>query len=287
MGRILVFIAAIAIIAVVAFVLFTIVDCFRTSHREKVEQRRREEEERMRFIAECGGHSCDPFSAADKCKHSQKKKKKDRRSKKNGDENGFVGETDLSMDEWFSMKYPAIATKPCKRSNMFDEVCGSIAAIGSREASIRKFSNMLPQSYRDNLDAISIRITQISDKTDDDHILQTIESYRESIEKSTLNYIGLAGAPVRNESIIEAMAEIEDAIASVPSLLDSILASCYDQDSMNALIEAGSLKAIIEHNKMMFTGMGNTGEVQLGAVSDDLAGYDIAPEKKTKRHKHK
>lgn len=248
MGRFLVLVAAIAVIAIVVFVALTVVDCIRSSHRARIERRRREEEARIKAIESGAG-----FVSS----KSKKPKKKDKRHK--GTAIDSPGIAELSTKDWFSISYPSIATRPRGKVNIVGEAWEALAAQAAEERAISRFSSMLPRGYRGNLDTISARISQISDKTDDPYVLSTLESYRESVEKSTLNYVELAGAPVRSASIVEAMNEIEEAVASVPGALDSILASCYDKSSMSALIEAGSLKAVVEHNKMMFGNIGGGG----------------------------
>lgn len=248
MGRFLVLVVAIAVIAIVVFVVLTVVDCVRSSHRAKIERRRREEEARIKAIESGTGF------VSGKPKKSKKKDKKHK-----GAAIDSVGVGELSAKDWFSISYPSIATHPRGKGSVMGEAWEALAAQAAEERAISRFSSMLPRRYRGNLDTISARISQISDKTDDPYVLSTLESYRESVEKSTLNYVELAGAPVRSPSIVEAMNEIEEAVAAVPAALDSILASCYDKSSMSALIEAGSLKAVVEHNKMMFGGVGGNG----------------------------
>lgn len=262
MGRVIVFLAAVVVIAVVAFTVFTIVDCVRTSHRDKVEQRKLDRERQQKILDELG-------IDAD-YEVSKKKKKKNKKSKKDGDSD-ISAQDVLGISDWFAIKYPDIAIKSFSQGNFFEDTYEALKAKSKRDSQLKKYSNMLPEGYKKDLDAISVRISQISKRTDDPHIAYIISSYRESIEKSTRNYIELAEAPVRNDSIRSAMSEIEQAIASIPDALDAILASCYEQDSMEALIEAGSLKAVVEHNKMMFLGSSfKDGQENLERVGSDF-----------------
>lgn len=269
MGRFLVLVAAIAVIAIVVFVVLTGVDCVRSSHRARIERRRREEEARIKAIGSGAGFV------------SSKPKKKKNRKHMSGDLDSMDA-SELSAKDWFSISYPSIATHPRGKVSAVGEAWEALVAQAAEERAISRFSSMLPHGYRGNLDTISVRVSQISDKTDDPYVLSTLESYRESVEKSTLNYVELAGAPVRSPSIVEAMNEIEEAVAAVPAVLDSILASCYDKSSMSALIEAGSLKAVVEHNKMMFGNIGGNGAPwECGGAekeSDDVMEPDFGDE---------
>lgn len=266
MGRIVVFIGAIIIVLIVGFTIFTVVDMINSARRRR-DIERKVAAEHNRQAQELGyAGVCD--CSRDKGNKSKKDGKKDKKNKK--DKKKFKDNGDASLrpdamgtltaEQWFALVYPQLSVDEATSKsldNLKESLHMSVTAgvsVMNEAAARMKYNMLLSDSMRRDLDTISKRMTQIRERTNDKSIARILDSYCESIERSVNHYIELVQAPVKSNAIAKSVHDIEDAIASVPEALDAILASTYEQDSLSAIIEADGLKAVVEHNKKVFSG---------------------------------
>lgn len=266
MGRIILFIAVICMLVIIGVTAYALVSFIKLNMKEA----RKAKEEAAKEIA----HEREKEYKRKKNDNAPAKSKKKTKGSSNFSKcprcakRFYCSEyqqhlMDISGENWFPILYPALSADESAKT------ASGMLGNDSKNILARKSVDKLPDSYRETLAKISERMEQIRARSDNSSIANVLASYCDSIEKSTISYVELLDAPIRSDAIQKTMEEIENAVGEVPATLDAILTSTYENDSMKALIEAGALRAVVEHNRSMFSGDGNFVSDEVSRLLDE------------------